>query len=38
VEANTAMKERALSALQPPRVKHPRYKPTDRVLRFLAAL
>jgi site-specific recombinase XerD len=38
VEADLAMKERALNALQPPRTKRTRYQPTDRVLQFLQTL
>lgn len=38
VEADLAMKERALSAVQPPRIKPCRFKPTDRVLQFLSTL
>ena len=38
VEADLAMKERALAAVQAPRMKQVRYQPTDRVLRFLQTL
>lgn len=38
VEADLAMKERALNAVQPPRTKQTRYRPTDRVLQFLQTL
>lgn len=38
VEADLAMKERALSAVQAPHVKPYRFKPTDPVLQFLATL
>lgn len=38
VEANLAMKERALNALQPPRSKNPRYRPPDRLMQFLESL
>ena len=38
IEADLAMKERALSTLQMPRSKHRRYRPTDRVMRFLEGL
>ena len=38
VEADLAMKERALKALQPPAVKANRFRPTDRVLAFLDGL
>jgi site-specific recombinase XerD len=38
VEADLAMKERALQAVQPPRVKQTRYQPTDRLLAFLEGL
>lgn len=38
VEADLAMKERALNAVQPPRLKQKRYRPTDSVLHFLQTL
>jgi integrase/recombinase XerD len=38
VEADLAMKERALNAIQPPKIKQTRYHPTDRVLEFLETL
>lgn len=38
IEADLAMKERALEALQPPRMKPLRYQPEDRVLAFLQGL
>jgi integrase/recombinase XerD len=38
VEADLAMKERALQAVQPPRIKQTRYRPTDRLLAFLQGL
>ena len=38
VEADLAMKERALQAVQPPHVKQMRYRPTDRLLAFLQGL
>lgn len=38
IEADLAMKERALMALRPPGTGSIRYRPTDRVLRFLQAL
>jgi site-specific recombinase XerD len=38
VEADLAMKERALSAMQAPRLKQSRYQPSDRVLHFLETL
>jgi len=38
VEADLAMKERALKAVQPPHLKQTRYRPTDRVLQFLQTL
>ena len=38
VEANLAMKERALNALQPPHSKNPRYRPPDRLMQFLESL
>lgn len=38
VEADLAMKERALKALQPPTIKQNRFRATDRVLAFLEGL
>lgn len=38
MEADLAMKERALNQLQPPNVKAARFKPPDRLLHFLASL
>jgi site-specific recombinase XerD len=38
VEADLAMKERALQSMQPPRIKQTRYRPTDRLLAFLQRL
>jgi integrase/recombinase XerD len=38
VEADFAMKERALNAVKPPRLKQQRYQPTDRLLHFLQTL
>jgi len=38
VEADLAMKERALQAVQPPRMKQTRYRPPDRLLAFLQGL
>lgn len=38
IEADLAMKERALQALQPPKGASVRYQPTDRVLEFLRGL
>ena len=38
VEANLAMKERALHAVQSPHLKQMRYRPTDRLLAFLQGL
>jgi site-specific recombinase XerD len=38
VEADLAMKETALNAIKPPEVKQVRYKPPDRLLRFLQSL
>jgi site-specific recombinase XerD len=38
VEADLAMKQRALQAVQPPHIKQSRYKPTDRLLAFLQGL
>jgi site-specific recombinase XerD len=38
VEADLAMKQRALEAVQPPHIKQARYQPTDRLLAFLQRL
>jgi len=38
VEANLAMKERALEALRPPKTKNHRFRPDDKLLRFLDGL
>jgi integrase/recombinase XerD len=38
MEADLAMKERALNTLQTPKLKQHRYKPTARVLAFLDSL
>jgi len=38
VEADLAMKQRALNAVQSPKIKQTRYQPTDRILRFLETL
>jgi len=38
VEADLAMKERALAAVDPPNLKTARYQPPDRLLRFLESL
>jgi integrase/recombinase XerD len=38
VEADLALKERALSAVQAPDLKQARYLPADRVVHFLEAL
>lgn len=38
VEADLAMKERALNAVQPPRIKQSRYQPPDRIMHFLQSL
>jgi len=38
VEADLAMKQRALQAVQPPHIKETRYQPTDRLLAFLQGL
>jgi integrase/recombinase XerD len=38
VEADLAMKERALKTLQTPRSKQVRYRPTDSLLEFLQGL
>ena len=38
IEADLAMKERALATLAPPETKHQRYHPTDAVLKFLESL
>ena len=38
VEADLAMKERALSKLRPPKIKSARYRPPDQLLQFLQNL
>lgn len=38
VEADLAMKERALATIAPPETKHKRYHPSDAVLKFLESL
>jgi len=38
VEADLAMKQRALARLQPPDTKMRRYKPPDALMRFLQTL
>jgi site-specific recombinase XerD len=38
VEADLAMKVRALAALKPPAIRPLRYRPTDRTLQFLNSL
>ena len=38
VEADLAMKARALAALKPPATRPLRYRPTDRTLQFLSSL
>ena len=38
VEADLAMKERALAAIAPPETRGTRYRPTDALLKFLQAL
>jgi integrase/recombinase XerD len=38
VEADLAMKERALSAVQAPQLKQLRFQPTGPILQFLASL
>jgi len=38
VEADLAMKERALATITPPEIKHTRYRPTDTLLQFLESL
>jgi integrase len=38
VEADLAMKERALNKLQPPRSRITRYRPPDRLMQFLESL
>lgn len=38
VEADLAMKERALATIAPPETKHKRYHPTDKLLKFLESL
>jgi site-specific recombinase XerD len=38
IEADLAMKERALATIAPPETKHKRYRPTDPILAFLESL
>ena len=38
VEADLAMKKKALQALAPPKAKPRRFRPTDELLRFLESL
>ncbi len=38
VEADLDMKQRALSAVNPPDLKNPRYRPSGRILKFLDSL
>jgi integrase/recombinase XerD len=38
IEADLAMKERALAAINPPQIKQARYRPPDVLLKFLEAL
>ena len=38
VEADLALKERALAAVQPPGIKQTRYQPSDSVMKFLQTL
>ena len=38
VQADLAMKERALATIAPPEIKHKRYRPSDAVLTFLESL
>jgi integrase/recombinase XerD len=38
IEADLAMKERALSKIQVPQSRQRRYRPTDRLLQFLEGL
>lgn len=38
IEADLAMKERALATIAPPETKHKRYHPSDAVLKFLESL
>tara|TARA_R110000772_G_scaffold103600_1_gene204582 strand:- start:14126 stop:14305 length:180 start_codon:yes stop_codon:yes gene_type:complete len=38
VEADLAMKERALTTITPPETKRKRYRPTDTLLHFLEGL
>ena len=38
VEADLAMKERALATITPPETKHKRYRPSDALLKFLEGL
>lgn len=38
IEADLAMKERALATIAPPETKHKRYRPSDAILKFLESL
>ena len=38
VEADLTMKERVLAAMEPPFMRKSRYRPTDRLLKFLESL
>lgn len=38
VEADLAMKERALATIGPPEISHTRYRPNDALLNFLESL
>jgi len=38
VEADLALKERALAAIAPPELRRTRYRPTDALLKFLQGL
>ena len=38
IEADLAMKERALAAIAPPGTKHVRYRPDDSLIAFLESL
>ena len=38
VQADLAMKERALATIAPPEIKRKRYRPSDTVLKFLESL
>lgn len=38
IEADLAMKERALATIAPPETQHKRYRPNDTILKFMESL